>query len=203
MPSSVEFSFKHMTRFKGPDEKFWVQTADPLPQTHSVLRYFSGSISDAPMYGFWAPKQVNGVAFIDLVYFFYYPYNQGKLVLGDVVGNHVGDWEHITVRLNSTLMPVQVYMAYHRSGALFEWAAVEKVESTHPVCFSAIGSHGSWKDAGEHNYGPFIKGILELSDSCSNGTAWDGWKPNRLVAFDWENKKRVEWEMAKLDESRF
>ena len=35
----------------------------------------------------------------DLVYFFYYPYNRGKEVLFTIWGNHVGDWEHITVRL--------------------------------------------------------------------------------------------------------
>ena len=50
----------------------------------------------APVYAFYAEK---GEGVVDLVYFFWYPYNRGKEVLDTIWGNHVGDWEHITVRL--------------------------------------------------------------------------------------------------------
>jgi len=57
------------------------------------------------------------------------------------------------------------------------------------ICYAAYGSHGIWKDAGDHNYGPYVSGVIELRDVCSNGTAWDGWEQGKLRAFDWENMK--------------
>lgn len=48
---------------------------------------------------------------VDLIYFSFFPYNLGKVALGSVYGNHVGDWEHVTVRCvveNSTRIKVNV-----------------------------------------------------------------------------------------------
>jgi len=189
LPSSVEWSFKYMTRFQGPDGKYWVQTTEPLKQPESILPYFAGE-PGAPMYGYWALKKINNATteVVDLIYFFYWPYNLGKYALGDIYGNHVGDWEHLSIRLSADLKPLQVYYSYHAWGDLYNWDQVEKVNGTHPIAYTAYGSHGIWKDPGLHKYGAYIKGVIEMADECSNGTRWDGWAPGNLRAFDWDNK---------------
>ncbi len=96
-PSSVEFGFPSMTRFVGPDGNYWVRsTIDLDSPSDDSLAFFLGDLDDAPVYAYYADK---GNDIVDLVYFFYYPYNRGKEVVDTIWGNHVGDWEHITVRL--------------------------------------------------------------------------------------------------------
>ncbi|MBN1847501.1 MAG: hypothetical protein JW932_02865 [Deltaproteobacteria bacterium] len=60
---------------------------------------------------------------------------------------------------------------------------------THPVVYSAWGSHGHWIDAGGHVYDEvcFIPGIGpcdDLVDECGEGTAWDTW--NKMVPFEFD-----------------
>ena len=106
-------------------------------------------------------------------------------------GNHVGDWEHLTVRcekvvVNDTmyLQPIQVYVSIHSFGNLYSWSSITKTGNTHPVAYSAKGSHGTWKDSGSHTYQETILG--DLVDYCSEGTAWDTW--NIVQGFDYNNQ---------------
>jgi hypothetical protein len=156
-------------------------------------------LGDAPAYAYWVKKQipvgenpVDLVEVVDLVYFFYYPYNHGKPVLGEVWESHVGDWEHVTVRLmwgyheqsGWSLQPVQIYLSAHDFGGIYEWDAIPK-DGTHPVVYSAWGSHGVWLTPGNHQYGSALG--WPLVDVCSAGTAWDTW--NNLEAFDYNGKQ--------------
>ena len=68
----------------------------------------------------------------DLVYWMFYPYNRGKNVcIGmvgagrcwggcTVMGNHVGDWEHVTVRLKNN-KPWKMYVGAHDFGGVYTW----------------------------------------------------------------------------------
>lgn len=224
-PSSVEWAFPHLVRFipctenplfcgAGPeyDSYYWLRTVEGLDEPSDVLDFFRGcngsstsnpcTISDVPVYAFWAKKSVqvgeNFFDFVDLVYFFYYPYNRGKEIIDTIFGNHVGDWEHVTVRLmwvyddqtGWSLQPVQMYISAHDFGGIYEWDQITKFEGTSPIVYSAWGSHGVWLTAGRHRYDevchpwPWCE---DLVDWTSEGTAWDTW--NYLEAFDYNAKK--------------
>ena len=184
---------------------YWLFTRESLDSPSDVLDFFHGcngystsnpcTISYAPVYAFWVKKspQVDGNSFdfVDLIYFFYYPYNRGKEVVDTIWGNHVSDWEHITVRLMWTyddqtgwsIKPVQIYLSIHDFGYIYEWddEAIPKINNTHPIIYSAWGSHGVWPTAGSHQYGSAMG--TALVDDCSEGTAWDTW--NYLAALDY------------------
>jgi hypothetical protein len=66
-----------------------------------------------------------------------------------------------------------------------------KTSDTHPVVYSAMGSHGVWKDAGTHEYQDLV--VATLSDICSQGTAWDTW--NDVRGYDYNNSAglNVSW----------
>ena len=191
-PSSVEFAYPHMTRFADGDGDYWVRSTAALASPSDTLPFFAGDLADAPVYAYYADK---GGDIVDLVYFFYYPYNRGKEVVDTIWGNHVGDWEHITVRLtrlpDQTLTPVQVYLSAHNFGGAYAWADLEHFDITHPVVYSAEGSHGVWSAPGEHVYmtiGEEVAGFCvtlvcaDLADDAGAGTAWDTWK--NVAGFD-------------------
>jgi hypothetical protein len=109
-------------------------------------------------------------------YWFFYPYNDYFKVL-----QHEGDWEHITVTLDAKQNPIRAYYAAHSSGAQHDWNALEKVDDsgresaagTHPVVYSARGSHASYRTAGKQD----IKGLPALEDyTYKNGPIWMTWK---------------------------
>jgi hypothetical protein len=60
---------------------------------------------------------------------------------------HEGDWERITVYLNEAdpegAPPVSVGYYRHSTNTFKKWDGVEKEAGTHPLVYSAIGSHAS------------------------------------------------------------
>ena len=160
-----------------------------------------------PNYVIVVPKG-NGVT--DLVYFQLYPYNMGKSVCigaelwGECVGsrirvgNHVGDWEHLTIRLQDG-QPSQVYLSQHGWGETFTWgdSRLQMVDG-HPVVYSAEGSHGLYSTADSHVYMTLPNGT-ELEDDTNAGSAWDSW--NNLVIVDWKPVGSYEGSLSWLNYS--
>lgn len=176
-PSSVEWAFPYLTRYLNSDGKYWLKTTEALSSPSTILDFFQGNLSSAPVYSFVVEKNNN---MIDIVYFVYYPYNRGKVIADTYFGNHVGDWEHITVRFTKALsgdstyiVPIQVYLSAHSFGGAYEWEDITKEQNTHPVAYAAWGSHGFWKDSGNHEYADYL--FFQLIDVCNQGQAWDTW----------------------------
>ncbi|AKF85985.1 hypothetical protein MFUL124B02_19735 [Myxococcus fulvus 124B02] len=133
----------------------------------------------------------------DIIYWTFYPYNAGKNVCIGVYigiacfgfgystfGNHVGDWEHITLRFIDG-RPAQVYMAQHAHGARFELGdkRLALFDGFRPEAYAAKGSHGHYPDAGRHAYQALPNGD-DLVDDTSRGLAWNAW--DRPVIFRWQ-----------------
>ena len=177
-PSSVEFALPYLERTWNEQEgHFYFTTKEPLSRPDSKLDFFAGDLAGARCYSFWVEKAYGN---IDISYFQYCPYNYGKKVAGTEFGDHVGDWEHITVRFAKFtydgvdyLKPIQVKYPSHNFSNAYRWDETEKVEGTHVVGYSAYASHGMWKDPGTHVYLNIV--ISKLKDECSQGTAWDTW----------------------------
>jgi Vacuolar protein sorting-associated protein 62 len=117
--------------------------------------------------------------YYDAFYFFFYAYNLGNAVF-DIVkylefGDHVGDWENVMVRFNTTTeQPTMLFYSQHANGEAFTYDAVEK-QGDRPVGYSATGTHATYATTGIHDHtipnlnSPF--GPLE--DKCDQGTLWD------------------------------
>lgn len=99
-------------------------------------------------------------------YWFFFPYD-GRY---DEVAGHQGDWEHVTVRLNSSCQLEGVYYSAHSAGQSAGWieGGHEFWNGTHPVIFCAKKSHGFWPTAGKHMYG-----FLGWWDSTDRGYGID------------------------------
>lgn len=185
-PSSVEFTFPYVDRYVNPNSgKYEFKTKQTLDPLTLKLPYFTGDLANAPIYSFWIDKDYNNV---DFVYFQFTPYDLGKNVLGTEVGDHVGDWERVTVRLAKFVYngvnyfkPVQMLYGSHSFSTTYRWDEISKINGTHPVAYSAEGSHGMWKDQGNHVYQELV--VAQLVDVANQGTAWDTW--NNIQAFQY------------------
>lgn len=151
--------------------------------------YLYGNLESAKSYAFATEKDSK---YLDLSYFVFTPYNLGKTVLGMEFGNHIGDWEHITVRLmreeingETVWRPITLCCCAHSLENYYSWDDVETIDGTHPVVYTAKGSHGMWTDAGANVYEDLT--VIKLTDNCSQGTAWDLWLENRLETYSYDS----------------
>nr|WP_255653721.1 MULTISPECIES: Vps62-related protein [unclassified Myxococcus] len=132
----------------------------------------------------------------DLIYWTFYPYNAGKEVcigydtgggcLGvgkSTFGNHVGDWEHLTVRFIDG-RPAYVYMSQHSHGGLFEFGHKDMALSGfRPTAYAAQGSHALYATPGKHTY-EYLPNNGTLDDMTGHGVSWNAW--DRPVIFHWQ-----------------
>lgn len=191
-PSSVEFHFNYTTRVY--DEKYgWVlNTTAPLnPKRGGINQWthqaFLGQrdVWKVPIYAYYLDK---GYGITDLSYWAFFPFNHGKKVLGVTFGNHVGDWEHITIRLVNS-QPTDIYVSTHTSGELIPYDQLEK-RNGRSVFYCSKGSHGFWKDPGNHIYYKKAKGLVKLIDETDAGTEWD--TASNIQGFSWSSMSGIQ-----------
>lgn len=99
----------------------------------------------------------------DIQYWFFYAYNDAAAGF-----NHEADWEHITVTTDSAGAFQSAWYAQHSSGARYT-ASQLLWNGTHPVVYSADGTHASYKGPGTWD-GPVVP------DYCyDGGPIWQTW----------------------------
>jgi hypothetical protein len=127
-----------------------------------------------------APMYYEAVEGRFITFWFFYAYNAGPIPGG--ADNHEGDWERITVKLNANNRATHVaYFQHNGPPEEKKWKDVSK-SGTHPIVFSAKGSHASYFTAGKHGLGP--GGIVK--DTTGKGEQWRTWQHMQNArAQDW------------------
>jgi hypothetical protein len=142
-------------------------------------------------------RRVGARRYMRLTYWFLYgdsqpppgrPRGLSKLIA------HEGDWERISVLVlhapgSDRYEPVSVRYHFHDDSRDVPWHAVRRVEGdgadgsglTHPVVYSARGSHASYPRSGRHAtpYQPQGKEYFVVYDdaiACSRCPQWQTWK---------------------------
>ena len=189
--ASVEFAAENMKKELSPTGNIYYR--DDVTSSAYMHDFLYGDLEHAKAYAFAAEKEFK---YLDLSYFYFAPYNFGKTIAGLEFGNHIADWEHITVRLlketangGTTYRPVVVEYAAHFMCNYVAWDEVETVKGTHPVAYIACGSHGMWKDAGEHIYVNAV--VVKLKDFTTQGTAWDLWEQGKMETYTYDSLKHT------------
>lgn len=110
-----------------------------------------------------------------VTYWFFFPFNEYRLPLPnfeeEALQRHEGDWERISIQLDAEDNPLNVFYYHHSGGMIAQWSTINKHDGTHPVVFSAKGSHGSYPDAGF--YPTELPGAM---DEAAQGPKWMTWE---------------------------
>ncbi|KAF3045794.1 hypothetical protein E8E11_007871 [Didymella keratinophila] len=115
-----------------------------------------------------------GKGVVDVFYFVFWAYNYGGDVLGQNLGNHVGDWEHAMIRFKNN-KPKKVWLSQHANGEAYTFHALKK-SGSRPVLYIARGSHAIYARQGDIDHTipnfnttlPFL-----LVDQCKAGPTYD------------------------------
>ena len=183
-PTTVEEAGDYFTR--SDSEWGYFYEVKGLDDPDYTDKFLHGNLKTAVCYAFAVEKEYK---YLDLSYFVYCPYNYGKRILGLTYGNHVGDWEHISVRLlveeeeELCVKPVFIEYSAHSFRSYVPFDEAEKY-GTHPVAYVAAQSHGMWSSEGTHVYVNAV--VLKLSDECSKGTAWDVWEEGKMETYAYD-----------------
>lgn len=204
-PSSVEF-FSNFTTIKTIDRLYWAENIIPPPSPADILPYYHGQLPNnisVPVYAFIMPgKNEKDPVYaiknpmkstIVVSYFTFYPYNRGKPFFDLVWDNHVGDIEHLQIYFDKG-KPYKLIAYYHSWNTTKSWGdSGIQLEGTHPVVFSANGSHGLWFVNGTHQYHK----DPNFYDETDAGVPWNSWKNLVLITpYSWEqyeNWAGVKW----------
>ena len=143
----------------------------------------------------WTNPSPGSIAAV-LEYWFFYPLNDWRNTLAKPLlwQLHEGDWEAVFVALSPSLTPISVAASQHDLGVARPWSRVRKVAATHPVVYSALGSHANYLSIGyrgragaPHQIPPRFSGVpLVEPDFTSSQTSYGpaGLAPNVLEIVD-------------------
>ncbi|ESW21119.1 hypothetical protein PHAVU_005G043100 [Phaseolus vulgaris] len=117
-------------------------------------------------------KPMLGGTFTDVVLWTFYPFNgpaRAKvefitLNLGKI-GEHVGDWEHVTLRISNFDGELkQMYFSQHSKGMWLDASQIEYQTGNTPLFYSSLHGHASYPHAGLHLVGQNAVGIRNDTD---------------------------------------
>uniref|UniRef100_A0A7N0V380 Vacuolar protein sorting-associated protein 62 n=1 Tax=Kalanchoe fedtschenkoi TaxID=63787 RepID=A0A7N0V380_KALFE len=112
-------------------------------------------------------KPMFGGTFTDIAIWVFYPFNgpaRAKVGIINVplgkIGQHIGDWEHITMRIsNFDGMLRNVYMSQHSNGTWIDASQLEYRNGNKPVTYASLHGHAIYPKPGLVMQGNDLIGI--------------------------------------------
>ncbi|XP_031101971.1 uncharacterized protein LOC116005874 [Ipomoea triloba] len=167
------------------DGEFWLD----LPDDDETKNYIKcGNIDSAELYVHVKPAL--GGTFTDIAMWIFCPFNGPatlKLWLWDFemnkVGEHVGDWEHYTLRIsNFTGELWSVYFSEHSGGEWVDANDLEFIEGNKCIVYSSRNGHASFPHAGCYLQGSSVLGIGVRNDCDTSNYYLDSSTKYQIIA---------------------
>ncbi|KAK2968275.1 hypothetical protein RJ640_016207 [Escallonia rubra] len=190
MPSSVPWFFKNgallyrdgimkgeaidsrglnLPRGETNDGEFWID----LPDNDEKSSYLkNGNIESAELYVHVKPAL--GGTFTDIVMWVFCPFNGPATIKAGLlnvemskIGEHVGDWEHFTLRLSNFSGELwSMYFSQHSGGEWVDACNLEFIEENKPIVYSSKCGHASYPHPGSYIMGSSKLGIGVRNDAA-------------------------------------
>ncbi|XP_057495186.1 hypothetical protein At1g04090-like isoform X1 [Actinidia eriantha] len=174
-PVSVEPTGSNLPQGGSNDGAYWLD----LPMKHAAKEQVKkGDLQDAGVY--LHIKPMFGATFTDIAIWVFYPFNgpaRAKVEVINVslcnIGEHVGDWEHVTLRVSNFDGELKsVYFSEHGGGL---WASVPELEfqdGNKPVAYASLHGHAFYPKAGLVLEG-YVGGIGIRNDTAKGKAVMD------------------------------
>ncbi|ESQ32471.1 hypothetical protein EUTSA_v10005422mg [Eutrema salsugineum] len=152
-PVPVQPNGSNLPQGGSNDDLFWLDYPVDKSAKEKVKR---GDLGNTKVY--LHIKPMFGATFTDIVVWIFCPFNGNarlkflfikRLSLGDI-GEHIGDWEHITLRISNFNGELwRVYFSQHSKGSLMEACELEFEGSENkPVIYSSLHGHAMYSKPG-------------------------------------------------------
>ncbi|KAK5786187.1 hypothetical protein At1g04090 [Gossypium arboreum] len=170
------------------DGAFWID----LPRDDNARKNVrNGNLESAELYVHVKPAL--GGTFTDIVMWIFCPFNgPANLKIGlmniqmNKIGQHVGDWEHFTLRIsNFTGELWQVYFSQHSGGEWVDAFNLEFIEGNKPIVYSSKHGHASFPHPGIYLQGSDKLGIGIRNDTARSKYFVDSSTRYQIVAAEY------------------
>ncbi|XP_073156306.1 hypothetical protein At1g04090-like isoform X2 [Henckelia pumila] len=175
------------------DGKYWID----LPSDTRRENVKRGNLESAKLYIHVKPAL--GGTFTDIVMWVFCPFNGPatlKLGMMDValskIGQHVGDWEHFTLRIsNFTGELWSIYFSQHSGGIWVDASDLEFIEGNKAIIYSSKSGHASFPHPGNHIQGSSKLGIGLRNDAAFSNYFIDSSKNYEIIAAEYLGDEMV------------
>ncbi|GAA0186794.1 membrane traffic protein [Lithospermum erythrorhizon] len=149
------------------DGLFWLD----LPEDDNDKECIKcGNIESAELYVHVKPAV--GGTFTDIAMWIFCPFNGPSTIKAGLwnislgrVGEHIGDWEHYTLRIsNFTGELREVYFSEHSGGEWVDASELEFIEGNKPIVYSSKDGHASFPHSGCYIQGSTALGLGVRND---------------------------------------
>lgn len=169
------------------DGEFWID----LPNDNQRERVKYGNLESAKLYVHVKPAL--GGIFTDIAMWVFCPFNgPGTLKVGlmniplSKIGQHVGDWEHFTLRIcNFTGELWGIYFSQHSGGEWVDAYDLEYIEGNKAIVYSSKSGHASFPHPGTYIQGSEKLGIGVRNDAARSNLSVDSSIHYELVAAEY------------------
>ncbi|KAA8520313.1 hypothetical protein F0562_014569 [Nyssa sinensis] len=148
---SVEPTGSNLPQGGSNDGAYWLDLPVDEKTKEQVKK---GDLQDAEVY--LHVKPMLGATFTDIAVWIFYPFNgpsRAKIEIITVplgkIGEHVGDWEHVTLRVSNFNGELKgVYFSQHSGGTWVSASELEFQNGNKPVAYSSLNGHASYSKPG-------------------------------------------------------
>nr|GMD13962.1 uncharacterized protein LOC109173673 [Ipomoea batatas] len=169
------------------DREYWID----LPRDDRLGTIKHGNIRSAKLYVHVKPA--SGGTFTDIAMWVFCPFNgPATLKIGVMnlslckIGQHVGDWEHFTLRLSNFNGELQsIYFSQHSGGEWVDIYDLEFIEGNKAVVYSSKHGHASYPHPGVYIQGSSMLGIGIRNDAARSHYYVDSSTQYEIVAAEY------------------
>lgn len=171
------------------DGQFWLDLPDTDDEDREFLK--RGNLESTELYVHIKPAL--GGTFTDLSMWVFCPFNgPATLKVGPVsvtmtrIGEHVGDWEHFTLRVSNFNGELwAAYFSQHNCGRWVDASDLEFVDGNRPAIYSAKGGHASFPHPGSYLLGSTKLGVGVRNDAVKSSFFVDSSARYEVVAAEY------------------
>lgn len=172
-PVPIESTGSNLPQGGSNDGSYWLDLPVEEAARERVKR---GDLQDCQVY--LHIKPMLGATFTDIVAWLFYPFNGPGRAKVDLItvplgktGQHVGDWEHVTLRIsNFNGQLCGIYLSAHSGGTWYDASELEFQDGNKAVIYSSLNGHAMYAKPG-----------LVLQGSGNIGIRNDTAKSNKFI----------------------
>ncbi|KAK4403829.1 hypothetical protein Sango_0751500 [Sesamum angolense] len=186
--SSVDSKGSNLPGGGWNDGEFWLD----LPDDDDGRGYVrSGNIESAELYVHVKPA--SGGTFTDIAMWIFCPFNGPATIKAGLwsytfnrIGQHVGDWEHFTLRLSNFNGELwSVYFSEHSGGEWLDASELEFIEGNKPIVYASKHGHASFPHEGCYIQGSTKLGVGARNDCAKSKYSVDSSSKYQIVAAEY------------------